>query len=171
MAVKIRLARGGKKRKPYYWITVADARSPRDGRFLERIGSYDPNTHPATVTVDLERALYWLDCGAIPTDTAKNLLSSQGVLYKRHLSRGVEMKVLTQEQADAKFADWWAKKEEKRKSSMSALALKKEQARKEREAVEAAISQKKAEEKAARLNAAALASVAPEETTEENTAE
>ena len=163
MAVKIRLARGGKKKKPYYWITVADARSPRDGKFLERIGSYNPMTHPATVTVNLDRALYWLACGAIPTDTAKNLLSNQGVLYKRHLIRGVKMNILTQEQADEKFNLWMAAKEEKRKGAMSEIELKKEAARKERAKIEAEISQKKAEEKAAKLNAAALAAVATEE--------
>jgi small subunit ribosomal protein S16 len=163
MAVKIRLARGGKKKKPYYWITVADARSPRDGKFLERIGSYNPMTHPATVTVNLDRALYWLGCGAIPTDTAKNLLSNQGVLYKRHLTRGVKMNILTQEQADQKFTHWIAEKEAKLKNAMSAVELKKEDARKERAKIEAEISQKKAEAKAEKLNAAALASVPTEE--------
>lgn len=176
MAVKIRLARGGKKKKPYYWITVADARSPRDGRFLERIGSYNPMTHPATVTVDIERALYWLNCGAIPTDTAKNLLSNQGVLYRRHLDRGVKLNIHTQAEADAKFEKWLQTKEEKRKSMMSAAQLKQEEARKARVLIETEISQKKAEARAAKLNAAAMAAAenaqpAEEETTSEAAAE
>src|SRR5690625_7395245 len=95
--LKIRLQRHGKKGKPFYWIVAADSRAKRDGKYLEKIGTYDPLTNPATVELDMDSALRWLDNGAQPTDTARNLLSSKGVLLKRHLLGGVRKGALTEE--------------------------------------------------------------------------
>ena len=90
MSVRIRLSRHGRKAAAYYHIVVADSRAPRDGKFIERLGSYNPNTNPATIELNFERALYWLQTGAQPSDTAKSLLSKQGVLLKKHLLEGVK---------------------------------------------------------------------------------
>ena len=106
MPVKIRLQRHGKKGKPFYWVVAADSRSKRDGRFLEKIGTYNPNTNPATIDLSVDTAVEWLQKGAQPTDTARNILSYKGVLLKNHLAGGVKKGALTQEQADAKFATW-----------------------------------------------------------------
>ncbi len=111
MPVKLRLQRHGKKGKPFYWIVAADARSKRDGKYLEKIGTYNPNTNPATIDLDVDGAVKWLQNGAQPTDTAKNLLSYKGALLKNHLAGGVKKGALTQEQADAKFAAWLSEKE------------------------------------------------------------
>jgi len=113
MSVKIRLQRGGKKRKPFYWVVVADSRSKRDGRSLEKIGSYNPNTNPATIELDVDAAVNWLQKGAQPTDTARAILSYKGVLLKKHLMGGVTKGALTQEQADEKFKAWMEEKENK----------------------------------------------------------
>ncbi|WP_395078128.1 30S ribosomal protein S16 [Flavobacterium sp.] len=106
MSVKIRLQRHGKKGKPFYWIVAADARSKRDGKYLEKIGTYNPNTNPATVDLNLDAAVQWLHNGAQPTDTAKAILSYKGALLKHHLDGGVRKGALTQDQADAKLATW-----------------------------------------------------------------
>ncbi|HSD14736.1 MAG TPA: 30S ribosomal protein S16 [Flavobacterium sp.] len=106
MSVKIRLQRHGKKGKPFYWIVAADARAKRDGRFLEKIGTYNPNTNPATIDLNLDSAVQWLHNGAQPTDTARAILSYKGALLKHHLDGGVRKGALTQEQADAKLAAW-----------------------------------------------------------------
>jgi small subunit ribosomal protein S16 len=106
MPVKIRLQRHGKKGKPFYWIIAADARSKRDGKFLEKIGTYNPNTNPATIDLNLDSAVEWLHNGAQPTDTARAILSYKGALLKHHLDGGVRKGALTQEQADAKLATW-----------------------------------------------------------------
>ena len=106
MATKIRLQRHGKKGKPFYYIVVADARAPRDGRFIERLGSYNPNTNPATIDLNLDSAVQWLHNGAQPTDTARAILSYKGALLKHHLDGGVRKGAMTQEQADAKLATW-----------------------------------------------------------------
>ena len=106
MSVKIRLQRHGKKGKPFYWIVAADARSKRDGKYLEKIGTYNPNTNPATVDLNLDAAVQWLHNGAQPTDTAKAILSYKGALLKHHLDGGVRKGALNQEQADAKLATW-----------------------------------------------------------------
>ena len=111
MPVKLRLQRHGKKGKPFYWIVAADARSKRDGKYLEKIGTYNPNTNPATIDLDVDGAVKWLQNGAQPTDTAKNLLSYKGVLLKNHLAGGVKKGALTQEQADTKFEAWLSEKE------------------------------------------------------------
>ena len=106
MAVKIRLQRRGKKRAPYYHIVIADARAPRDGRFIEKIGSYNPMTKPATIDLDREAAFDWLGKGAQPTDTVRAIMRFKGVYYKKHLLRGVKKGVLTQEEADKKYEEW-----------------------------------------------------------------
>lgn len=106
MPVKIRLQRHGKKGKPFYWVVAADSRSKRDGKFLEKLGTYNPNTNPATIDLNLDSAVQWLHNGAQPTDTARAILSYKGALLKHHLDGGVRKGALTQEQADAKLASW-----------------------------------------------------------------
>ena len=106
MSVKIRLQRHGKKQKPFYWVVAADARSKRDGKYLEKIGTYNPNTNPATIDLNLDSAVQWLHNGAQPTDTARAILSYKGALLKHHLDGGVRKGAMTQEQADAKLATW-----------------------------------------------------------------
>nr|7JIL_u Chain u, 30S ribosomal protein S16 [Flavobacterium johnsoniae] len=106
MSVKIRLQRHGKKGKPFYWVVAADARSKRDGKYLEKIGTYNPNTNPATVELNLDSIVKWLHQGAQPTDTARAILSYKGALLKHHLDGGVRKGALTQEQADAKLTAW-----------------------------------------------------------------
>ncbi|GAA4232954.1 hypothetical protein GCM10022291_08860 [Postechiella marina] len=110
MPVKIRLQRHGKKGKPFYWIVAADARAKRDGKYLEKLGVYNPNTNPATVELNVDGAVTWLQNGAQPTDTAKTLLSYKGALLKNHLAGGVRKGALTEEQAEAKFAAWLEEK-------------------------------------------------------------
>lgn len=106
MAVKIRLSRRGRKRRPIYDIVVADARAPRDGRYIEKIGSFNPNTHPATIVLEEDRALSRLMTGAVPTDTARNILSKMGIMLRKHLQVGVEKGAIPQEVADKRFEDW-----------------------------------------------------------------
>ena len=113
MAVKIRLARRGRKKLATYNIVVADARAPRDGRSIEKLGHYNPNTHPATILLKEESALQWLLKGAQPTNTARNILSSQGVLLKKHLQLGVDKGAMTQEEANKKLEAWKQEKEKK----------------------------------------------------------
>jgi len=113
MSVKIRLQRHGRKQAPYYHIVVADSRAPRDGKFIENLGFYKPQTVPATIELDLDKAVKWLENGAQPTDTCRAILSYKGVLMKKHLNGGVRKGVLTQEQADAKFEKWVEEKNAK----------------------------------------------------------
>ena len=113
MAVKIRLQRKGRKKRPFYHIVVADARSPRDGKFIQNLGVYNPMTKPATIELDRDAAYDWLMKGAQPTDTARAILRFKGVLYKKHLQRGVSKGALTEEQAEAKLAEWIDLKEAK----------------------------------------------------------
>ena len=132
MAVKIRLQRMGKKGTPFYHIVVADARAPRDGKFIEKIGSYNPNTNPATIELDHAKSVDWLVKGAIPTDTANAILSYKGVLYKKHLNIGVAKGAITQEVADEKFAEWQNQKDEKinaKKANLSSNATDKQKER------------------------------------------
>ena len=179
MAVKIRLQRHGKKNFAFFHIVVADTRAPRDGRFIEQIGSYNPNTNPATIILNDEKALAWLNVGAQPTLTAKRILSYEGILLKKHLQGGVKKGALTQEQADAKFAAWKAEKDAKVNAKKAGLS--KDAAAKMAEAVAAeakvnqeraaAIAAKKAEAEAAAKAAAEeaaaqAAEAAAEETTE-----
>src|SRR5690606_34089712 len=161
MSVKIRLQRHGKKGKPYYWIVAADARSKRDGKYLEKLGAYNPNTNPATIELDVDGAVKWLQNGAQPTDTAKAILSYKGALLKNHLAGGVRKGALTEEQAEeqaeAKFAAWLEEKAGKVDAKSQNLA--KAEAEAKAKALEA--------EKAA--NEARMAANAPveEETAEE----
>lgn len=122
MPVKIRLARHGKKHQAYYHIVVADGRAPRDGKFIEVIGKYNPNTNPATIHIDDVKALDWLSKGAQPTDTTKAILSYKGILYRRHLQRGIAKGLLTQEQADEKFQKWMENKHNKIEEKRARLA-------------------------------------------------
>ena len=110
MPVKIRLQRHGKKGKPYYWIVAADARAKRDGKYLEKLGSYNPNTNPATIELNVDGAVKWLQNGAQPTETAKGILSYKGAMLKNHLAGGVRKGALTEEQAEAKFTAWLEEK-------------------------------------------------------------
>lgn len=124
MPTKIRLQRHGKKGYPFYHIVVADSRAPRDGKFIEKLGIYNPNTNPATIEIDFERTLWWYSNGAQPTDTARAILSYKGVLYRHHLNKGVKKGALTQEEADKKFEAWLKQKEEKINQKRDRLAQK-----------------------------------------------
>jgi small subunit ribosomal protein S16 len=170
MSVKIRLQRHGKKQKPFYWIVAADARSKRDGKYLEKLGTYNPNTNPATIDLNLDQAVQWLHNGAQPTDTARAILSYKGALLKHHLDGGVRKGALTQDQADAKLAAWLeeksgkvnAKKEglSKAQQAEKAKALKAEKEANDKRAAAAAEAAKVEEE-------AAVEEVVVEETTAE----
>jgi len=113
MATKMRLQRYGKKGQPYYHIVITDGRAPRDGKFIEKIGSYNPLTIPATIDIDMDKALSWLQKGATPTDTTRAILSYKGIIYKNHLLKGVAKGALTQEMAEAKFQKWLEEKQAK----------------------------------------------------------
>ncbi len=113
MPTKIRLQRKGKKGQPFYHLVVADGRAPRDGKYIERLGTYNPMTHPTTITLDFDRSLYWIQVGAQPSDTVRSILSSKGVMLKHHLLKGVQKGALTEEQAEEKFQTWLKEKEEK----------------------------------------------------------
>ncbi|HEY9001815.1 MAG TPA: 30S ribosomal protein S16 [Mucilaginibacter sp.] len=149
MATKIRLQRHGKKGKPFYYIVVADARAPRDGRFIERLGSYNPNTNPATIDINFDKTLDWVNNGAQPTDTCRAILSYKGVLYKKHLQGGLKKGALTEEQVESKFQAWLDQKEGKITGKKESLSTAKQDARKAALAAEA----KKKEEKAAAIAA------------------
>ncbi len=167
MSVKIRLQRHGKKGKPFYWIVAADARSKRDGKYLEKLGTYNPNTNPATIDLDIDGAVKWLEFGAQPTDTAKQLLSYKGALMKKHLKGGVKKGAFTEEEAEAKFQDWLSVKAQAIADKASGLA-----SAKAAKAAEAHAAEKAANE--ARLKAqaeTAAALVAEEAATEEVVAE
>jgi small subunit ribosomal protein S16 len=125
MAVKIRLQRHGKKGSPFYHIVAADSRSPRDGKFIERIGSYNPNTNPATIQLDNSKAIQWLNNGAQPTDTVRAMLSYTGVLYRQHLQKGVLKGAFSQEEADKRFEAWAADKSNKVQGKKDRLAKEK----------------------------------------------
>ena len=122
MPVKIRLQRHGKKGKPFYWVVAADSRAKRDGRYLEKLGTYNPNTNPAIIDLDVDASVKWLQNGAQPTDTAKALLSYKGALMKNHLAGGVAKGALTEEQAEAKFTAWLEEKANKISGKVDGLA-------------------------------------------------
>ena len=126
MPAKIRLTRQGRKSKPFYHIVIADSRAPRDGRFIERIGSYNPNTNPATIELDFDRALDWLQKGAQPTETSRAILSYKGVLMKKHLLEGVKKGAFSEEEADKRFEAWMKEKESKIQAKIDRLAKSKE---------------------------------------------
>ena len=177
MATKIRLQRGGRKSYAFYSIVVADVRAPRDGKFTEKIGTYNPNTNPATVDLNFDRALYWLEVGAQPTDTVRNILSQEGVLLMKHLRGGVKKGAFDEAAAQSKFDAWKQQKqnnfeaikadqEKSKKAAKDALLLAEKKAN---EAKAKAIAEKKAAAEAAQN--AAEAEAAAEETQEEAPAE
>ena len=173
MAVKIRLARRGRKKMAIYDVVIADARAPRDGRFIEKIGTYNPNTNPASININNERALQWLLNGAQPTDTVKAMLSYRGVMLKKHLQIGVIKGAITQEQADAKFEAWLNEKDAKIAGKVDSIGKAKEEARKKALEAEAAKNQARLDAIKAReeeAKAAAAAAEAPAEEASEEAA-
>jgi len=159
MAVKIRLSRRGRKKLALYDVIVADARSPRDGKFIEKIGTYNPVTNPATINIDDQKAFEWLMKGAQPSDTVKRMLSYRGVMLKKHLQIGVVKGAVTQETADAKVAEWLKDKDAKIQNKVDNLAKAKQDASKARKAAEVKIKEARAE--AIRKKAEVAATVAP----------
>ena len=129
MPVKIRLQRHGKKGKPFYWVVAADARAKRDGKYLEKIGTYNPNSNPAQINLDVDCAVKWLQNGAQPTDTARAILSYKGAMSKNHLAGGVRKGALTEEQAEEKFNAWLAEKENAVNAKKDGLAKAQEEAK------------------------------------------
>ena len=167
MPVKIRLQRHGKKGKPFYWVVAADARAKRDGRYLEKLGTYNPNSNPAIVDLNIDHAVSWLEKGAQPTDTARTLLSYKGVMLKHHLNGGVRKGALTQEQADTKFAAWLEEKETKIQAKKDGLTQAESDARAKRLADEKAVSDKRlADAAAAEAEVEAAEAAAEAEATE-----
>jgi small subunit ribosomal protein S16 len=150
MATKIRLQRHGKKKSAFYHIVAADSKAKRDGRFIEKLGTYNPNTNPATIELDFERAMYWVQVGAEPTDTAKALLSYTGVLLKNHLDKGVAKGALSQADADKKFEAWKAEKDSKISGKTDGLEKAKKEAAEKAMAAEKAVQEARAAEIAAK---------------------
>jgi small subunit ribosomal protein S16 len=145
MPVKLRLSRQGRKKSPFYHIVVADSRAPRDGRYIDRIGSYNPITDPATIEVNFDRALDWLQKGAQPTDTVRAILSYKGVMMKKHLQEGVKKGALTEEQAEAKFQAWLTEKEAKVQAKKEQIAKSKREDSTQRMKAEAKVRDARAE--------------------------
>jgi small subunit ribosomal protein S16 len=195
MPTKIRLQRHGKKGRPFYHIVIADGRAPRDGRFIEKIGTYNPIEKPAEIILDFDRAIYWLQTGAQPTDTVRNILSYRGVLYKNHLLKGVAKGALSAEQAELKFQEWMeaktakienatkeienAQRAEKKKMLDAEAKINEERAaaiaKKRADEVEKQVAEARAKQDAAKAKAEAVeereAEKAPADTTEEKTEE
>ena len=175
MPTKMRLQRFGKKRKPFYHIVIADGRAPRDGKFIEKIGTYNPVHNPAIIELDVDKAVQWLNNGAQPTDTVRAILSYKGVLYKHHLLRGVAKGALTEAEAEAKFQTWLTEKEAKIDAKRQGLEEKSRMSKKEvleaetkiKEAREAELAKKRAAE----MEAAAPAVEAKEEAPAEEAGE
>jgi len=159
MPVKIRLQRHGKKGKPFYWVVAADSRAKRDGKFLEKLGTYNPNTNPASIDLDIDGSVKWLQNGAQPTDTARAILSYKGVLLKHHLLGGVRKGALTEEQVEEKFKAWLEEKEAAVQAKKDGLSKAEAEARAKALEAEKEVNEKRA--------AAAL----PEEEVAEDTAE
>ena len=160
MPVKIRLQRHGKKGKPYYWIVAADARSKRDGRYLDKIGAYNPNTNPATIELDVDGAVKWLQNGAQPTDTARAILSYKGAMLKNHLAGGVNKGAFTEEEAEKKFQAWLDEKAAKIDAKKDGLAKAEADAQAKALAAEKAVNE-------ARIAVEEVVEEVVEETTEE----
>ena len=186
MPAKIRLQRRGKKGRPFYHIVIADGRAPRDGRSIEKIGTYDPMTNPATIELNFEKALHWIQVGAQPTDTVKAILSHKGVMYKNHLLKGVKKGAFSEDKAEVLFKEWAAEKEARITTKESGLAdTARTEAKKRQEAEEKVNDARKAEfakvkadaqaareaEAAAKAAAAAEAKAEAEAKTEEPAAE
>lgn len=171
MAVKIRLARHGKKGYPFYHIVAADSRAPRDGRFIEKIGTYNPNTNPATIELKFDRALYWLNVGAQPTETCRLILSYRGVLLKKHLLEGVKKGALTEEAAQQKFDAWVEEKNSKIEAKKNQLHQTVKSQKEVAFAAEVKVKETKEAELLAKKKAEAEAAKAAEAVTEETPAE
>ncbi len=177
MATKIRLQRHGRKGYAFYSIVIADVRAPRDGKFTEKIGTYNPNTNPATVDLKFDRALYWVEVGAQPTDTVRNILSREGVYLMKHLKGGVKKGAFDEAAAQAKFDAWKADRQKGLNAIEAKLAAEKKEAEKARlEAekkanakVQEKVAEKKAAEAAAQAEAEAEATSESAEATEETT--
>lgn len=174
MATKIRLQRHGRKGYAFYSIVIADARAPRDGKFTEKIGTYNPNTNPATVDLNFERALHWVEVGAQPTDTVRNILSNEGVMLMKHLNGGVRKGAFDQEAAQSKFDAWKQAKDAKAAAVCDKNAAAKKAAaearleaeKKVNERIAEKVAEKKAAEAAAKAEAEAAAAAEAAETAE-----
>ena len=170
MPVKIRLQRHGKKGKPFFWIVAADARSKRDGKFLEKLGIYNPTTNPATIELDVDSSVKWLQNGAQPTDTAKAILSYKGALLKNHLAGGVRKGALTEEQAEEKFNAWVEEKAGKVDAKKDTLSKEQEAAKAKALEAEKEVNAKR-EAEAAAAAAPVAEEAAPEAEAEAETTE
>ncbi len=166
MPVRMRLQRHGKKGNPFYHIVIADGRAPRDGKFIEKIGTYNPITKPAEITLNIDKAIKWLNNGAQPSDTVRAVLSYKGVMYKNHLLKGIAKGALTQEQADVKFNDWVAAKEAKLSGNKTAEILASKEDLKSRFEAEVKVNEAKASSIADK-KAKAIAALKKEEAKEE----
>jgi small subunit ribosomal protein S16 len=162
MPVRIRLQRHGKKGKPFYWVVAADARSKRDGKFLEKLGIYNPNTNPATIELNIDNSVQWLVNGAQPSDTARRILSYKGVLYKHHLLGGVRKGALTEEQAESKFNAWVEEKAKAIANKEAGLDKEKAEARAKALEAEKEVNEKRALAASEALNADAEAEITEE---------
>ena len=170
MATKIRLQRHGRKGYAFYSIVIADVRAPRDGKFTEKIGTYNPNTNPATVDLKFDRALYWVECGAQPTDTVRNILSGEGVYLMKHLRGGVKKGAFDEATCEAKFAAWKADKQKgldafeakKAAEKKAADAARLDAEKKTKEEIAKKVADKKAAEAAAKAEAEAAANAEAE---------
>ena len=177
MATKIRLQRHGRKGYAFYSIVIADVRAPRDGKFTEKIGTYNPNTNPATVDLKFDRALYWVECGAQPTDTVRNILSGEGVYLMKHLRGGVKKGAFDEATCEAKFAAWKADKQKgleafeakKAAEKKAADAARLDAEKKTKEEIAKKVADKKAAEAAAKAEAEAAANAEAEAETAEAT--
>jgi small subunit ribosomal protein S16 len=155
MPVKIRLSKKGRKKLPYYHIVVADSRAPRDGKFIERIGLYNPQTNPATIELNFDRALDWLHKGAQPTDTCRAILSEQGVMMKKHLLEGAKKGAFSVEEAESRYQKWYDDKVAKLKSQTEKISKGKADENKKRLEAETKVKEAKAQEVAKKLKAQA----------------
>lgn len=164
MPVRIRLQRHGKKGKPFYWVVAADSRAKRDGKFLEKLGTYNPNTNPAEITLNVDNAVKWLENGAQPSETASRLLSYKGALMKHHLNGGVRKGAFSEEEAEKRFNAWLEEKAKIVDSKVAGLDKAKADAAAKALAAEKAVNEKRAAE------AAAAATPAVEETDSEDVA-
>jgi len=172
MPVKIRLSRQGRKKLPFYHIVVADSRAPRDGRFIERIGSYNPITNPATIELNFDRALDWLHKGAQPTDTCRAILSYKGVMIKKHLLEGVKKGALTADQAEVKFQSWVLEKDSKIQAKKDSLVKGKRDDLKQRNEAENKVKEARAVDLAKKRAESAAKEAKPKvEKTEEGATE
>lgn len=166
MPVKIRLSKKGRKKLPYYHIVVADSRAPRDGKFVERIGLYNPQTNPATIELNFDRALDWLQKGAQPTDTCRAILSEQGVMMKKHLLEGVKKGAFSSEEAESRYQKWFSEKEARIDAQIDKISKGKAVESKQRLEAETKVKEAKAQEVAKKLKAQAEEEKAAEATVE-----